>query len=335
MSKTMDYSSESIKYAGSKLKLLPEIMRLVEKTDSRKILDGFSGSTRVSQVLARNGYQVISNDKAVWSGIIGNCYLNGGDPQKYIELIEHLNNLHPIDGWFTKYYGGDKNNNGSVAKFPWQKHNTMKLDAIRTEIDNLNLSNIEKDVALTSLMLALDRVDNTMGHFSSYLREWSNRSNNILKMEIPKIVQSIYIHKISTGDIFDALNEEVDLAYFDPPYGSNNEKMPSSRVRYDSYYHVYKTICLNDNPELFGKANRRIDSSDKISSSVFEDFRLNQDGKLLAHEAVENLLAKTKAKNIILSYSSGGKLTFDELCLLLKNNGEIVDILHIKTTRKM
>ena len=49
------------------------------------------------------------------------------------------------------------------------------------------------------------------------------------------------------------MRSDVDLAYYDPPYGSNNDKMPPSRVRYASYYHVWTTIIQNDRPELFGK----------------------------------------------------------------------------------
>jgi hypothetical protein len=41
--------TEGIKYAGSKLKLLPHILRLAKKVNPRSIFDGFSGTTRVSQ----------------------------------------------------------------------------------------------------------------------------------------------------------------------------------------------------------------------------------------------------------------------------------------------
>jgi len=62
----------------------------------------------------------------------------------------------------------------------------------------------------------------------------------------------------------------VDLAYFDPPYGSNNEKDAPSRVRYASYYHVWTTICLNDSPSL-RKASRRKDTSDPVAATPLDD----------------------------------------------------------------
>lgn len=67
--------TEGIKYAGSKLKLIPHILRLVGKVGAKTVLDGFSGTTRVSQALARLGYTVICNDIAVWSEVFGTCYL--------------------------------------------------------------------------------------------------------------------------------------------------------------------------------------------------------------------------------------------------------------------
>ena len=42
-------ATEGIKYAGSKLKLLPEILRLAKRTGAKTVIDGFSGTTRVSQ----------------------------------------------------------------------------------------------------------------------------------------------------------------------------------------------------------------------------------------------------------------------------------------------
>jgi adenine-specific DNA-methyltransferase len=65
--------TQGIKYAGSKLKLLPRILNLIGRTDAKVILDGFSGSTRVSQALAQSGYTVTSNDIAVWSETLARC----------------------------------------------------------------------------------------------------------------------------------------------------------------------------------------------------------------------------------------------------------------------
>lgn len=328
--------TEGIKYAGSKLKLLPYIIDLVRETDARTILDGFSGTTRVSQALAQLGYDIVANDIALWSKIFGMCYLLNKHPKSYYEsLIAHLNALPPKQGWFTENYGGTPNSGSSRQddglKKPWQRHNTMKLDAIREEIDRLGVDDIAKAVLLTSLILALDTVDNTMGHYASYLSKWSPRSYHQMVLKVPRLLQHRGGHRVFQKDIFEILDQvEVDLAYFDPPYGSNNEKMPPSRVRYASYYHLWTTIILNDQPELFGKAKRRRDSSDVVAASVFEEFRRNPEtGRFLAVEAIERMLLKAKARFIILSYSSGGRATAEALSDTMKKVGKLRRVVEV------
>ena len=86
--------TEGIKYAGSKLKLLPHILQLAQKVNPQTIFDGFSGTTRVSQAFAQSGYRVIANDVAAWSKVFGDCYLLNPFPREhYEELIDHLNAL--------------------------------------------------------------------------------------------------------------------------------------------------------------------------------------------------------------------------------------------------
>jgi adenine-specific DNA-methyltransferase len=334
-------STEGIKYIGSKLKLIPFILRLAEKVRPQAVFDGFSGTTRVSQAFAKSGLRVIANDSAVWSKVFGQCYLlNKKELYYYQTLINHLNALSGIDGWYTEHYGGYANGGNSIQhdglKKPWQMHNTRKLDAIRGEIDKIVSDEIEKAVLLTSLIIALDRVDNTIGHFASYVSKWSARSYNEMKLRVPELFTSSKQHEVFQGDIFDILpNQSADLAYFDPPYGSNNEKMPPSRVRYEAYYHIWKTICLDDNPVLFGKTNRRMDSSDTIAGSVFEDFRRGRNGRFVVINAIERLLRECHCQYIILSYSSEGRATTEQLRELLNDAGRMIDCISLDYRRNV
>jgi len=319
----VDTRTEGIKYAGSKLKILPQIVDIVADLEIRSVLDGFSGSTRVSQVFAKMGLDTTSSDISYWSETFAKCYLLVNKPKTYYTaLIEHLNNVRGVDGWFTQHYGGDLS---FTEKRPFQRKNTIKLDGIRDEIDNLNLDDLDKAVALTSLIRGLDSVDSTLGHYVSYLAEWSPRSHNDLVLQIPKFVESNGKHEVLRGDIFNTIEgKEFDLAYLDPPYGSNNEKMPPSRVRYASYYHIWKTVILNDKPELFGKVNRREDSRDKIAASVFEEFRKDADGKFIAMKSIGELIKKVNSRYVLLSYSSGGRATKQELVDIINSNGNLI-----------
>ncbi len=336
--------TEGVKYAGSKLKLIPRILELSKKAGAKTVFDGFSGSTRVSQAFVQAGCQVVSNDISEWSKTFGTCYLkNFKSPQQYQPLMDHLNSLPPEDGWFTDNYGGDVNSgkHGNAVqkdgtKKPWQKKNTRKLDAVRREIDALNLDEVSKSVALTSLILALDGVDSTLGHFVSYLKDWSPRSFKDMELRVPRLWENGAENKVLCGDVFDALPRvEADLAYYDPPYGSNNEKMPPSRVRYASYYHLWTTVCKNDRPPVFGKSLRRTDTSDTVAASVFEEFRRNGSGRFIVAEAIERLLRETPCRWILLSYSSGGRATAEELNEVIKSNGHIVDTVEVDYKRNV
>jgi adenine-specific DNA-methyltransferase len=320
--------TEGIKYAGSKLKLLPHILELASRVEPRTVFDGFSGTTRVSQAFAQSSCRVIANDIAIWSKVFGDCYLLSPHPaEHYQQLIDQLNSLPGKHGWFTEHYSGD-------FKKPWQRHNTLKLDAIREEIEQL--SNHEKSVALTSLILAMDEVDSTIGHYASYLNDWSPRSYREMKLRVPRLIPKTQDHEVHNADIFDLVGTiDADLAYYDPPYGSNNDKMPPSRVRYAAYYHLWTSICLFDRPPLFGKANRRADTSDVLSASVFEEFRRNDTGRLIVLEAIERLLRETRARHVILSYSSGGRATAEELNDVIKKAGKLIDVVEVDYKRNV
>ncbi|HVY35659.1 MAG TPA: DNA adenine methylase [Candidatus Paceibacterota bacterium] len=320
--------TQGIKYAGSKLKIIPYILETIKDLEIKTVLDGFSGSTRVSQALAQAGYDVTSSDIAHWSEVCGKCFLlHNKDKAYYQKIIDELNSLKGYDGWFTKNYGGDEEMD---VKMPFQKKNTRKLDAIRDKIEELNLSDVDKAVILTSLLFALDAVDSTLGHFVSYLSKWSARSYNDLFLKVPELKKTTGKHSVIRDDIFNVVQDNYfDLVYFDPPYGSNNEKMPPSRVRYASYYHIWTSVIKHDKPKLFGKVNRREDTRDLIAGSIFEEYKKNDNGSFIAMEAIRDLIKKTNAKYILLSYSSGGRATKQELENILNETGKVLKIIEI------
>ncbi len=327
--------TQGIKYTGSKREILPALLELIKPLNVKTILDGFSGTTRVSQALKQAGYTVYANDIADWSKVFGECYLLNRKPASYyLPIIEHLNKLPGKYGWFSENYGGEPNSGSAIQKDGkkriWQLHNTKKLDAIREEIDKVAKDEIEKSVLLTSLIIAMDKVDSSVGHQVSYLKKWAPRAYNTMKMEVPRLIIDNKSHKVYQKDIFDLVNDiEVDLAYYDPPYGSSNDLMPPSRVRYASYYHIWKTICLNDKPKLVGVANRREDVGDTISGSIFEEFRKNEKGQFIVIEAIERLIKNTPAKYVVLSYNNNGRATLQAIKEILKGLKKKVSIIEM------
>lgn len=315
--------TEGIKYAGSKFKLLPLILAHVRALpDVKTVLDGFTGTTRVSQALTQAGYTVTANDISVWSDVFAQCYLKANKPDAfYQKIIDHLNTLPPKNGWFSEHYGGKETD----RKKPFRLKNMQKLDAVREEISRLGLNRPDTCVLLASLILALDKVDSTIGHFTSYLSRWSVRSAGDLTLKMPLRPPYNPASEALNHDIFDAIkNRRWDLAYFDPPYGSANEKMPSSRVRYNAYYHFWTTVIKNDRPPLFGAAARREDSRDGAHANPFESFRRAPNGRFEALNAVDRLLAQTRARYILFSYSSGGRIPRGDLLNTLCAHGKLL-----------
>lgn len=315
--------TEGIKYAGSKFKLLPLILAQIGTLAGVKtVLDGFAGTTRVSQALTQAGYTVTANDISVWSEVFAQCYLKANKPDGfYQKIIEHLNALPAKNGWFSEHYGGIETD----RKKPFRLKNMQKLDAVREEIDRLGLSQPDTCVLLTSLILALDKVDSTIGHFTSYLSHWSVRSAGDLTLKMPLRPPYNPANEVLGQNVFDAIKtRRWDLAYFDPPYGSANDKMPSSRVRYNAYYHFWTTVIKNDRPPLFGAAARREDSRDKTQSNPFESFRRAPNGRFEALNALDQLLKETRARYILLSYSSGGRIPREDLLNTLCAHGKLV-----------
>src|SRR3989344_3846193 len=114
-----DIKTQGIKYAGSKLKIIPYILESIKDLEINTVLDGFSGSTRVSQAFAQAGYDVTSNDIAHWSEVCARCFLlHNKDNQYYQNIINELNSLRGYNGWVTTNYGGEEN---METKMPFQK----------------------------------------------------------------------------------------------------------------------------------------------------------------------------------------------------------------------
>jgi len=308
------FKTEGIAYMGSKKKLLPYLYN--ELKDYKNILDGFSGTTRVSQMISKFA-KVTANDLSSYSYIFGITYLKEHNENKLLEIINYLNSLEGHYGWYSKHYGGNEELLEKGIKRPFRLHNTLKLDTIRMEIDKLfdknKITFNEKCVLFASLILGLDKVSNTFGHYSSYYNGFSKRSYNNLILKLPLINKFKIEEEILQEDIFNIKNDNFDCVYLDPPYGSNS-KIKESRVRYQAYYHIWETIVKNDKPEVFGKANRRVDSSDKLLKSELE--------KTSQKKSMEKLLNKFDC-DIILSYNTNGSLKKEELLEICNQKGKV------------
>jgi adenine-specific DNA-methyltransferase len=68
---------------------------------------------------------------------------------------------------------------------------------------------------------------------------------------------------------------------------------------------------------------------------VFEDFRKSDSGRFVVVEAIERLLQQTKTRHIILSYSSGGRATAEELNDVIRSSGKLLEVVEIDYKRNV
>jgi adenine-specific DNA-methyltransferase len=311
------FETEGVRYTGSKRALIPRIHDLIHTLPIRSALDAFAGTTRVSQYFKSAGYDVHANDVAPYSVVFGRCYIENCDVEmsELDEKLDHLNKLNPRDGYFTEHFGGEDDGVGNVKsgdgkKKPFLKKNTRKLDAIRDEIDRIADDKIEHAIFVTALIHALDSVENTLGHQVAYLSKWAPRAHADLVLRRPRLISGNGDYRVTRMDAR-AISGRYDLAYFDPPYNTNNPHTPTTRVRYASYYHLWTTIVLNDKPEAVGAANRRLDcSSDSLPTAIsrYESTKYNE-----VFAEIEQLVASVDARYVLFSYSNKGKITIKDL----------------------
>jgi adenine-specific DNA-methyltransferase len=288
-----------VKYLGSKRTLVPAIRAAVAALGVRSACDLFAGTTRVGQALRRAGVRVHSNDLATYSEALGQAYIAadaGVDRARLRALLAHLAALPGRRGYFTETFC-------ERARF-FQPHNGMRVDAIRDEIDALDLTPVERGLLLTSLLEAADRVDSTCGLQMAYVKQWAPRSFNALELREPVPVDGP-AGTVTCADALTLALHDVECVYLDPPYNQHS---------YFSNYHVWETLIRWDAPDHYGVACKRLDC--RSTKSPFN--RRREAGGALA-----GLIGQLEAPWLVLSCSDEGFHALDDLVGLLAARGHV------------
>ena len=288
-----------------------------DAVQSPTFFDAFAGSGRVSYHF-RDRFSVISNDKLHFSKTILSAYLCTpfNVENRCRTLIDQLNNLPPsyfshTDQWFTNTYGWDWNDGQSEdengVKKVWLTKNARKIDMIRHQIaewkGSEHISTHEENVLLLSLILGINKVSNVVGHQNGYLKRWCAAAKRDLVLTVPNIVPNpTAAHQQYVGDIFASMKHvTADIAYFDPPYGTNNKNL-SVATRYSSFYHLWNTLVTNDRPETFGKANK------PVSTKGYTE-PLERNKRAVVIPKFIRLIEEVRAPVVCFSYSNKSLLT--------------------------
>lgn len=317
-----------VKYIGSKASLIPYILKCIDEHipdgTIHSVIDVFTGTTRVAQAFKKKGWKVQTSDLSWASSCYSNTWIgNGGSNAHLKEKIAELNALPGKNGWITQNYCDKRGASNGIIRV-WQPMNGARADAIRDKIEEWSLMSSsahitqwEKDTLITSLIIALDKVDNTVGVQQAYLKEWCSRSFNNLVLELPKTVNGGGPQGSHTnGDCLEISYEPADLAYLDPPYSSHS---------YSTYYHIWDSIARWDKPEVGLNTNRR---ADRISGNDSYDMSMSSDwnSKKTALAAFDKLITRLPVKWVLISYNNESLVPIDKLREIFKKYKKCIEV---------
>lgn len=299
---------ENRRYLGSKLKMLDFINEVVENNISniKTVADIFGGTGVVADLFRKKGKKIIIND-ILHSNVI-NYYTWFGneniDYNKVISIITELNNLTPTsDNYVSMNFGG--------KYFSYE--NAKKIGAIREQIDSYDVNEREKSFLLTSLLYAMDKVANTVGHYDAYRKKMDTL--NPIHLKVPEYIIN-KDNEIYCEDANQLVKRiKADLVYIDTPYNSR---------QYGDTYHLLENIVDWKKSELTGVALKMVDRThikSKYSTSK-------------ASEAFEDLINNIQAKYILVSYNNMAKKGSGRSNAKISNE-EIISILEKKGTVKI
>lgn len=299
-----------IKYLGSKRRLVPVIegIAAASVTPGSRVLDLFTGTTRVAQALKALGAEVTAVDTARYSEMFARCYIELDaavvDHGQLADAIDHLQHLPGAPGYFTDTF--------SLRSRFFQPFNAERIDAIRDAIEHDFAGSELYPVLLTSLIEAADRVDSTTGVQMAYVKAWAPRSYRPLELRPPALLAGSG-HAIRGEAVSLAVEGRLgsfEMAYLDPPYNQH---------RYFTNYHVWETLVAWDAPEHYGVACKRTDARDPSTRSVFNSRRTMP-------AALREVVASLDCALLVLSYNDEAWLDHQELEAMCALRGAVATL---------
>lgn len=294
-----------INYIGSKLTLSDTIMEHVKRLGGDSFLDGFAGTGIIGTLASQSGFRVTSNDIQHYSYVL--CYARTKsvvDSERVRQIITELNTTlqaESLEGPITRLY--------CIDRQYFSLQNGRRID---TAVDYIQRYKDDLDLyyyLMACILSSADRVANTASVYGAYLKHIKKSAQK--PFVVADIADSIVLapsheNTVRLGDIMD-IDGHYDIVYLDPPYNTR---------QYGSNYHVLETISRADNPEVKGKTGLR------------NYFRSLFCSKRKVRKAFNDLLQRLNCKYVLLSYSTGGILPYDDMLTVLENHGsvEVVEV---------
>ena len=161
------------------------------------------------------------------------------DRKKIKKYIEKYNNISDIkENYFSKNF----------SETYFSKDNCKKIGFIREDIETnylqKKINQREKAILITSLIYAMDKIANTVGHYDAYRKNGNLEKKLELCMLDLKSNTNNKNNKIFNEDANELVkNIKADLVYIDPPYNSR---------QYSDAYHLLENVAMWEKKKVHG-----------------------------------------------------------------------------------
>ncbi|MFC1485204.1 DNA adenine methylase [bacterium] len=301
------FQIQNRRFLGNKYKLLNFIEDILNERcgEVKTFFDVFSGTGVVGHKFNSKKIKIISNDILQSNYLPLKVFLGTFelDWDFITATIESLNSLQsPTDNYFSKHF----------ANRYFTLENARKIGLIRQKIKDMDINDNVRAVLITSLIYAVDKVANTVGHYDAFRKIID--MTQPLKLLIPEINLTANINNEVYSEDSNTLVRRIkcDVLYMDPPYNSR---------QYCDAYHLLENLATWEKPQVFGKA-KKMDRSHLKSKYCL----------ISATEAFDDFINNAKCKHILLSYNntretkdgrSNSRIKDPEIVRILKQRGSV------------
>lgn len=310
-----------VRYIGSKARVADSILDLAGDCTSGRFVDAFSGTGSVASAAAARGWNVTVNDSlpsavAMSVGaVVGAENVPFASVGGYSSAVTVLNQVAGRPGFIHAQYSPASRETGAVERRYFTEANAARLDAMRDYIRRWSADGLitwtEEQLLLADLMQAANSVANISGTYGCFLKDWTPSALKAVEVTPRPLASRATDLEAVVGNVFDLPTTEADTVYYDPPY---------TKRQYSAYYHLLETLHAGDAPEVGGITGLR-PWQEKASDFCY---------KTRALDALTRLIMGTKARRILLSYSTEGHVGKDHLISALTEAGQVI-VHEIKT----
>lgn len=297
------------RYLGNKYSLSNFIRKIVDENckNINIVVDIFSGTGAVSNTFKDK--ILITND-ILYSNYISNYAWFGNEKysiKRIIELIYYYNQVKTKENNYMRE---------NFANTFFSADDCSKIGYIREDIEvkykNKEINFKEYAILITSLLYAMDKIANTVGHYDAYRKNVNFEKNLVLNVLLPEetINYNNACYNLDSNELIKRI--KGDLLYLDPPYNSR---------QYCDAYHLLENVARWGKPEVYGIA-RKMDRT-----SLKSDYCM-----IKATKAFEELIENADTKYILLSYNnmsnkgnnrSNAKISDEDIIRILSKKGKV------------